>query len=179
MAAALHLLVEVRKNALVILTSSHSLLNDVENFVGFKMVNCKFTEVYTLRSSVFYRPLNKTEVVLEHPRVNPAWREQAVRLPTWWRQSVYMVSQHATGGRREIQQLVVSTQSASQAASNGQHSAHIFRFMWEKTKPSTLRATKNYAVGTPDELTRRLLSHHCHPVFILEDSSLHPPDRTD
>lgn len=23
------------------------------------------------------------------------------------------------------------------------------------------------------------MSHHCHPVFILEDSSLHPPDRTE
>lgn len=26
---------------------------------------------------------------------------------------------------------------------------------------------------------KRRLSHHCHPVFILEDSSLHPPDRTE
>lgn len=49
-----------------------------------------------------------------------------------WRQSAYMLSQHATGGRREIQQLAVSSQSARQAASNGQHRAHIFRSMWEK-----------------------------------------------
>lgn len=48
-----------------------------------------------------------------------------------------------------------------------------------KTEPSSLQTTKNYAVWTPNELPHRLLSHHCHPVFILEDSSLHPPDRTE
>lgn len=48
-----------------------------------------------------------------------------------------------------------------------------------QTEPSTLQATEKYAVRTPDVLLQRLLSHHCHPVFILEDSSLHPPDRTE
>lgn len=47
------------------------------------------------------------------------------------------------------------------------------------TEQSTLRATEKYAVRTPDVVPQRLLSHHCHPVFILEDSSLHPPDRTE
>lgn len=42
-----------------------------------------------------------------------------------------------------------------------------------------MQATEKYAVRTPDRSPRRRLSHHCHPVFILEDSSLHPPDRIE
>lgn len=41
-----------------------------------------------------------------------------------------------------------------------------------------LTGDRKYAVRTQDVSSKRLLSHHSHPVFLLEDSSLHPPDRT-
>lgn len=66
------------------------------------------------------------------------------------------------------------------AGSNQRSTQHTHLPLDErKTEPSTLQATEKHAVRTPVVLPQRLLSHRCHPVFILEDSSLHPPDRTE
>ncbi|KAI3375084.1 hypothetical protein L3Q82_021607, partial [Scortum barcoo] len=41
------------------------------------------------------------------------------------------------------------------------------------------QATEEYAGRTADVPPQRRLTHLCQPGFILEDSSLHPPDRTE
>lgn len=83
--------------------------------------------------------------------------------------------------RRPLRDPAAGSELLERRAGSNQRSTQHTHFLLHvrKTEPSTFQATENYAGGTPDELLRRLLSHHCHPVFILEDSSLHPPDRTE
>lgn len=89
-----------------------------------------------------------------------------------------MVSQHAAGGRTEIQQLVVSFRAASRqrAAVNA---AHTSPSPCEISRVVYPTADKKYAARASDVFPQRPLSHNSQPVFILEDSSLHPPDRTE
>lgn len=70
-----------------------------------------------------------------HLQVYPTcgWTPPAfdVYTATWERRTLDVVSQHATVGRGEIPQLVVSCESAEKAAGDGQHSARISHPMWE------------------------------------------------
>lgn len=83
--------------------------------------------------------------------------------------------------RRPLREPAAGSELPERRAGSSQRSTQRTHFLLHvrKTEPSTLRATEKYAVRTPDVLPQRLLSPHCHPVFILEDSSLHPPDRTE
>lgn len=115
-----------------------------------------------------------------HPRACPVCRWTA-RMFTWLRAHVKAHTSYPSMQQEAVERSSSCSELRERRAGSNQRSTQHTHFLLHvrKTEPSTLQTTENYAVRTSDELPHRLLSHHCHPVFILEDSSLHPPDRTE
>ena len=102
---------------------------------------------------------------------------------TWLREDVKSagtVSRHAAGGRWEIQQLVVSCYSAEQAAASGQHSAEHFPLPCETSRAVLPhRRLKNMLFGRRTCHRSGVWVPAVTLLLISEDSSLHPPNRTE
>lgn len=114
------------------------------------------------------------------PRACPECRWTAWMF-TWLRADVKAYTSYPSMQQEAVERSSSCSELRERRAGSNQRSTQRTHFLLHvrKTEPSTLRTTENYGVRTRGELPQRLLSHHCHSVFILEDSSLHPPDRTE
>ena len=100
-------------------------------------------------------------------------------LTTYWRHNVAIVSQHAAGGRWGIQQLVVSRKSAERSSKQRSTEPHTFsppcEINWAVYLTCDIKIWCSGVRRVPEAAFESPLS----PGFHLEDSSLHPPDRTE